>query len=92
MINFLMTLEDCGRRDFAEHLLDKFAFLYEGLDYDAVGAYRSPFMLLLLRKGHLNVIHGHADVAALKTQVLASKGMIGAISLCAAAVSLSLTP
>ena len=74
-----------------EHLLDKFAFLYEALDYDPVGAYRSPFMLFLLGKVHLNAIHGHADVAALKTQVLASKGMIGAISLCATAVSLSLS-
>jgi len=87
----MVANKECDLQVLAELLLKKYAFIYEDMDRcDAAGAYHSDFMLQLFGRGHLSAIHGYANVPALKTQILALKGMSGAISLCAAAVSLSL--
>lgn len=73
--------------ELAKYLLTKYAFLYEDTEaLDKATIYRSPFMLQLVGTAHLQATIGHADIPELKTSALAEKGIIGVVSICAAAV------
>lgn len=85
----MLTNADCDPQELARILLKDFAFLFGDMDLcDPHGVYHSTFMLQLFGKAHLASIGGHTNIPALKTHVLATSGMVGAFSLCAAAVSL----
>ncbi|KAG2103163.1 hypothetical protein BD769DRAFT_1676420 [Suillus cothurnatus] len=87
IIDFLTSNKDSNLQVLACILFKDYAFLYADMDLcDPLGVYHSAFMLQLFRKVHLAIISGHTNVPVLKTHVLASGGMIGAISLCAAAL------
>ncbi|KAG2064564.1 hypothetical protein BDR04DRAFT_1145859 [Suillus decipiens] len=87
IIDFLMSDKGSDPQVLACILFKDYAFLYADMDlHDTLGVYHSTFMLQLFGKVHLAAISGHANVPVLKTHVLVSGGMIGAISLCAAAL------
>ncbi|KAG1884778.1 hypothetical protein F4604DRAFT_1574308, partial [Suillus subluteus] len=89
IIYFLTSNQECDSQVLAGLLLKNFAFIFEDMDgCDPAGAFRSAFMLQLLRKAHLSAISGHTNIPALKTKDLAMRGMAGVIALCATAVSL----
>ncbi|KAG1887705.1 hypothetical protein F4604DRAFT_1916520 [Suillus subluteus] len=83
---------DCDPEVLAGLLLKNYAFIFEDMDKrDPDGAFHSVFILQLLGKAHLNVINGHANIPALKTKDLASKGMAGVIVFCATALERAVT-
>ncbi|KAG1882349.1 hypothetical protein F4604DRAFT_1921498 [Suillus subluteus] len=90
--DFLMSNSDCDPEVLAGLLLKNYAFIFEDMDKrDPDGAFHSVFILQLLGKAHLNVINGHANIPALKTEDLASKGMAGVIVFCATALERAVT-
>ncbi|KAG2145143.1 hypothetical protein DEU56DRAFT_910266 [Suillus clintonianus] len=90
--DFLMSNSDCDPEVLAGLLLKNYAFIFEDMDKrDPDGAFHSVFILQLLGKAHLNVVDGHANIPALKTKDLASKGMAGVIGFCATALERAVT-
>ncbi|KAG1732594.1 hypothetical protein EDB19DRAFT_2026971 [Suillus lakei] len=90
--DFLMSNSDCDPEVLAGLLLKNYTFIFEDMDRrDPDGAFHSVFILQLLGKAHLNVINGHANIPALKTKDLASKGMAGVIVFCATALERAVT-
>ncbi|KAG1883847.1 hypothetical protein F4604DRAFT_1677553 [Suillus subluteus] len=90
--DFLMSNSDCDPEVLAGLLLKNYAFIFEDMDKrDPDSAFHSVFILQLLGKAHLNVINGHANIPALKTKDLASKGMAGVIVFCATALERAVT-
>ncbi|KAG1728144.1 uncharacterized protein EDB91DRAFT_1253568 [Suillus paluster] len=86
IIDFLTSDKECDPQVLVGLLLNNFTFLFSDMDTcDPLGVYHSAFMLQLFGKAHLANISSHANVPALKTHVLTSSGMVGALSLCAAA-------
>ncbi|KAG2745187.1 hypothetical protein P692DRAFT_20742294, partial [Suillus brevipes Sb2] len=84
--------EDLDLEGLAKYLLAKYAFLYADTEtLDKATIYRSPFMLQLVGTAHLQATIGHADVPELKTGALVEKGIIGVVSICAAALERALT-
>ncbi|KAG2030951.1 hypothetical protein BDR03DRAFT_1016624 [Suillus americanus] len=87
VIDFLLTNADCDPQVLSHLLLKDYAFLFGDMDLcDPLGVYHSAFMLQLFGKAHLTCIGGHINVPALKNHALATSGMVGAFSLCAAAL------
>ncbi|KAG2335667.1 hypothetical protein BDR05DRAFT_1003682 [Suillus weaverae] len=87
VIDFLLTNQDCDPQVLSRLLLKDYAFLFADMDLrDPLGVYHSAFMLQLFGKAHLASIGGHANIPTLKTHTLATSGMVGAFSLCAAAL------
>ncbi|KAG2032084.1 hypothetical protein BDR03DRAFT_1015557 [Suillus americanus] len=92
IIDFFSQNED-DVKELANYPLAKYAFLYEDAEVldKATTIYRFPFMLQLVGTTHLQAIIGHADVPEFKTSTLAEKGIIGVISISAAALECALT-
>ncbi|KAG1730653.1 uncharacterized protein EDB91DRAFT_1252513 [Suillus paluster] len=87
IIDFLLTNADCDLQVLSHLLLKDYAFLFGDMDLrDPLGVYHSAFMLQLFGKAHLACIGGHINIPTLKTHTLATSGMVGTFSLCAAAL------
>lgn len=89
MNDFFSRNKDINTTDLTASLLQKCTFVYENLDKPVKSeAFRSVFILQLLATVHIHSTIGHANIPALDTEKLASCGITGALSVCAAAVSL----
>ncbi|KAG1728221.1 hypothetical protein EDB19DRAFT_2042616 [Suillus lakei] len=90
--DFLMSNSNCDPEVLAGLLLKNYTFIFKDMDKrDPDGAFHSVFILQLLGKAHLNVINGHANIPALKTKDLTSKGMASVIVFCATALERTVT-
>lgn len=76
----------------AKYLLTKYVFLYKDTEaLDKATIYCSPFMLQLVGTAHLQATIGHAVIPELETSALTEKGIVGVVSICAAALERALT-
>ncbi|KAI5995265.1 hypothetical protein F5J12DRAFT_961655 [Pisolithus orientalis] len=88
LIAFFLNPQDPLPADTAKVLLNHFTFLYEDLDMTVPEkAFRSVFVQQLLLSSHLTTTKGYIQVPTLDTSSLAKHGVVGALGLCAAAVT-----
>ncbi|KAI6156936.1 hypothetical protein BKA82DRAFT_25941 [Pisolithus tinctorius] len=88
LIAFFLNPQDPSPADTAKVLLDHFTFLYEDLDMTVPEkAFHSVFVQQLLLSSHLTTTKGYVQVPTLDTSSLAKHGVVGALGLCAAALS-----
>ncbi|KAG1813069.1 hypothetical protein DFJ58DRAFT_740122 [Suillus subalutaceus] len=91
VLDFLMQNSDCNPVQLAKSLIADYAFLFKDPDNPSpLTTYRSPFVLQLLGTAHLNAINGYVEVPKLDTHTLTTRGMLGVIALCAAAIKRAL--
>ncbi|KAG2111448.1 hypothetical protein DEU56DRAFT_762189 [Suillus clintonianus] len=91
IIDFLARNSDCDSSTLASSLLASWAFLYEDPDnINPLTAYRSPFILQLYGRAHLNAISGHVVIPSLDMQALDTMGMSRVLALSAAALERAL--
>ncbi|KAI5994086.1 hypothetical protein F5J12DRAFT_962761 [Pisolithus orientalis] len=88
LVAFFLNPQDPLPTDTAKVLLDHFTFLYEDLDMTVPEkAFHSIFVQQLLLSSHLTTTKGYVQVPTLDTSSLAKHGVVGALGLCAAALS-----
>ncbi|KAI6140160.1 hypothetical protein BKA82DRAFT_4019654 [Pisolithus tinctorius] len=88
LIAFFLNPQDPLPANTAKVLLDHFTFLYEDLDMTVPEkAFCSIFVQQLLLSSHLTATKGHIQVPTLDTLSLVKHGVVGALGLCAAAVT-----
>ncbi|KAG1726101.1 hypothetical protein EDB19DRAFT_1643704 [Suillus lakei] len=91
IIDFLSHNADCDSSTLASSLLANWAFLYEDPDnINPLTAYRSPFILQLYGRAHLNAINGHVVIPSFDMQALDTIGMSRVLALSAAALERTL--
>ncbi|KAG1744439.1 hypothetical protein EDB19DRAFT_1961698 [Suillus lakei] len=91
IIDFLSRNADCDSSTLASSLLTNWAFLYEDPDnINPLTAYRSPFILQLYGRAHLNAINGHVVIPSFDMQALDTIGMSRVLALSAAALERAL--
>ncbi|KAG1862610.1 hypothetical protein F4604DRAFT_1683757 [Suillus subluteus] len=87
IVNVLACNADCNSSELASSLLASWAFLYEDPDnINPLTAYRSPFILQLYGRAHLNAINGYVEVPSLDLGALAMTGTSCVLALSAAAL------